>query len=110
MASLLRQGREMKGQALAGLGQVADVESRQNIAEEQLKMAKEAQEQQLYGTAMGLGAIASMGTASKAGTLGAKAVTASGATAGTATASAVAAVPYVALALAGAFILNKLFD
>ena len=30
----------MKGQALAGLGQVADVESRQNIAEEQLKMAK----------------------------------------------------------------------
>ena len=31
---------------------------------------------------MGLGTIASMGTASKAGTLGAKAVTASGATAG----------------------------
>lgn len=105
MASLLRQGREMKGQALAGLGQVADVESRQNIAEEQLKMAKEAQEQQLYGTAIGLSTIAaqpaiSQAIASKAG---AGAIAKSGAAIG-------AAAPYVALALAGAFILNKLFD
>lgn len=94
----------MKGQALAGLGQVADVESRQNIAEEQLKMAKEAQEQQLYGTAIGLSAIAAQPAISTAvSNAGAGAIAKSGAAIG-------AAAPYVALALAGAFILNKLFD
>ena len=98
MASLLRQGREMKGQALAGLGQVADVESRQNIAEEQLKMAKEAQEQQLYGTAIGLSTIAAQPAIAKAMTskAGAGAIAKSGATIG-------AAAPYVALSFSWCF-------
>lgn len=54
MASLLTTGRQIKGSALAGLTSVAQQEASQNIAEEQLKQAKEAQSQQLLGTGLGV--------------------------------------------------------
>lgn len=54
MASLLSTGRAIKGSALAGLTSVAQQEASRNIAEEQLKQAKEAQTQQLIGTGLGV--------------------------------------------------------
>tara|TARA_R100000278_G_scaffold123181_1_gene111721 strand:+ start:2521 stop:2967 length:447 start_codon:yes stop_codon:yes gene_type:complete len=54
VASLLTTGRQIKGSALAGLTSVAQQEASQNIAEEQLKQAKEAQSQQLLGTGLGV--------------------------------------------------------
>jgi hypothetical protein len=54
VASLLTTGRQIKGSALAGLTSVAQQEASKNIAEEQLKQAKEAQSQQLIGTGLGV--------------------------------------------------------
>jgi len=54
VASLLSTGRAIKGSALAGLTSVAQQEASRNIAEEQLKQAKEAQTQQLIGTGLGV--------------------------------------------------------
>lgn len=55
MASLLTTGRQIKGSAMAGLASAARSEAQTNIAEEQLKQAKEAQQAQLLGTGLGIG-------------------------------------------------------
>ena len=79
MASLLSTGRQIKGSAMAGLTAAARDEASQQIAEEQLERAKDAQQASLVGTGLGIGgaaAIMSGGTAAAttagAGTLATK--------------------------------------
>jgi len=106
LGGLLATGQKTKQQATAGLLGAARLEAQQDIAQRQLEMQQEAGQQQLMGTAVGIGgavgakaaatAVADLGTGA---TLGAKAGAAAGAMA-----------PPVLIALAAAALLNKLFD
>ena len=60
MASLLSTGRQIKGSAMAGLTAAARDEASQQIAEEQLQRAKDAQQASLAGTALGIGGAAAI--------------------------------------------------
>ena len=110
MASLLTTGRQIKGSALAGLTSVAQQEASQNIAEEQLKQAKEAQSQQLLGT--GLGVAGAYAAPKIASSMAAKKAAAEGAAtaAGGGGATALLTNPYTYAAIAAAFLLKKIFD
>lgn len=106
LGGLLATGQKTKEQAKAGLLGAARLEAQQDIAQKSLDMQKEAGQQQLLGTAVGIGgaigakaaqtAVTNLGTTA---TLGAKAGAAAGALA-----------PPVLIALAAATLLNKLFD
>jgi hypothetical protein len=106
LGGLLATGQKTKEQAKAGLLGAARLEAQQDIAQKSLDMQKEAGQQQLMGTAVGIGgaigakaagaAVADLGAGA---TLGAKAGAAAGAV----------ATP-VLIALAAATLLNKLFD
>lgn len=106
LGGLLGVGQKTKEQATSGLLGAARLEAQQDIAQRSLEMQKEAGQQQLMGTAVGIGgaigakaagtAVANLGTGA---TLGAKASAAAGAMA-----------PPVLIALAAAALLNKLFD
>lgn len=106
LGGLLATGQKTKEQAKAGLLGAARLEAQQDIAQKSLDMQKEAGQQQLMGTAVGIG-----------GAIGAKAATTAvaklgkGATLGTkAGAAAGAMATPVLIALAAATLLNKLFD
>lgn len=113
LGGLLGVGQKTKEQATSGLLGAARLESQQDIAQRSLEMQKEAGQQQLMGTAVGIGgaigakaagvAVADTVAAAKAAgttaTIGAKAGAAAGAMA-----------PPVLIALAAAALLNKLFD
>ena len=60
MASLLSTGRQIKGSAMAGLTAAARDEASQQIAEEQLQRAKDAQQASLVGTGLGIGGAAAI--------------------------------------------------
>ena len=60
MASLLTTGRQIKGSAMAGLTAAARDEASQQIAEEQLERAKDAQQASLVGTGLGIGGAAAI--------------------------------------------------
>ncbi len=106
LGGLLATGQQTKQQATAGLLGAARLEAQQDIAERQLEMQKEAGQQQLMGTAVGIGgAIGAKAAATAVADLGAGATL--GAKAG---AAAGAMAPPVLIALAAAALLNKLFD
>lgn len=113
LGGLLATGQKTKEQAKAGLLGAARLEAQQDIAQKSLDMQKEAGQQQLLGTAVGIGGaigakaagvavtetVAAAKAAGTTATLGAKAGAAAGALA-----------PPVLIALAAATLLNKLFD
>lgn len=106
LGGLLATGQQTKQQATAGLLGAARLEAQQDIAERQLEMQKEAGQQQLMGTAVGIGgAIGAKAAGTAVADLGAGATL--GAKAG---AVAKAMAPPVLIALAAAALLNKLFD
>ena len=132
---LLGIGREQKRQALAGLYKSAQLEEQRESLNRQIRAQREAAEMQVAGTVGGIsagalltgagtGATAAAGTgtaaagtaaAAGAGTAGtAAAGTAGTAAAGTAAAGGgatiLAALPWVGLAIAGGYLLKKIFD
>lgn len=92
LGGLLGVGREQKRQALAGLTRAAQLETQTDTINRQLKAQKRAAEMNVLGTAGGIA--------------GAQALTGSG----SAMASIGAAAPYVLLAIAGGYLLKKIFD
>ena len=94
LGGLLATGQKTEEQAKAGLLGAARLEAGQDIAKRNLEMQKEAGQQQLTGTAVGIGA--AYGANAAIGLKGGAAVGA-------------VATP-VLIALAAATLLNKLFD
>lgn len=113
LGGLLGVGQKTKQQATAGLLGAARLEAQQDIAQRQLEMQKEAGQQQLMGTAVGIGGAIGAKAAGTA-VAGVKAAAAEAGTAATlgskASAAAGAMAPPVLIALAAAALLNKLFD
>ena len=124
LGGLIGVGRKQKQQALAGLTKAAQLETQTDIANRQLKAQKEAAIMNTAGTVGGIAAAEAL-LAKKGGevvakevgkqvvTEGAKQVAggaAAGASGGGALAAAGAAAPYVLLAIAGGYLLKKIFD
>lgn len=124
LGGLIGVGRKQKQQALAGLTKAAQLETQTDIANRQLKAQKEAALMNVAGTVGGIAAAEAF-LAKKGGevvakevgkqvvTEGAKQVAggaAAGAGGGGALAAAGAAAPYVLLAIAGGYLLKKIFD
>tara|TARA_Y100001937_G_scaffold107705_1_gene150621 strand:+ start:776 stop:1174 length:399 start_codon:yes stop_codon:yes gene_type:complete len=128
LGGLLGVGREQKRQALAGLTRAAQLETQTDTINRQLKAQKRAAEMNVLGTAGGIvgaqvltGGIkfgakaAAEGAAAGAAAKGAGAAAAGGAAAGGAASAGMmagmaAAAPYVLLAIAGGYLLKKIFD
>lgn len=134
LGGLIGVGRKQKQQALAGLTKAAQLETQTDIANRQLKAQKEAALMNVAGTVGGIAAAeaflakkggeavatevakqaaATTAASSAAGTTAATttaATTAAGAGGGGALAAAGAAAPYVLLAIAGGYLLKKIFD
>ena len=140
LGGLIGVGRKQKQQALAGLTKAAQLETQTDIANRQLKAQKEAALMNVAGTVGGIAAAeaflakkggeavatevakqgllmpgaattaASTTAASTAAAGGTAATTAAGAGGGGALAAAGAAAPYVLLAIAGGYLLKKIFD
>ncbi len=131
LGGLIGVGREQKRQALAGLTKAAQLETQTDVANMQLDAQKQAAQMNLVGTAGGIAGASylSKRAATKAGeevlkkaatekatetAVVAGAEAAGGAAAasggGGAMASIGAAAPYVLLALAGGYLLKKIFD
>ena len=136
LGGLLGVGREQKRQALAGLTRAAQLETQTDTINRQLKAQKRAAEMNVLGTAggivgaqalsgglkFGVKAAADTAAATTAATGGAAAAggTAAGTAAGAAAAGGAAsagmmagmaaAAPYVLLAIAGGYLLKKIFD
>lgn len=135
LGGLIGVGRKQKQQALAGLTKAAQLETQTDIANRQLKAQKEAALMNVAGTVGGIAAAeaflarkggeavatevakqaaattaASTTAASTAAAGGTAATTAAGASGGGALAAAGAAAPYVLLAIAGGYLLKKIFD
>jgi hypothetical protein len=100
---LLATGQETKKQATAGLLGAARLEAQQDIANQQLEMQKDASIQQAQGTVVGIGGAVAARSAAGAITKGAGFAANAGS-------AIVAAAPPVAIALAAAFLLKKIFD
>ena len=94
MAGLIGLGQQIKGEAKAGLLDVARQEASNRIVEEQLAQAKAAQEAQTMGTTAGLGAAYGAATTGFMGTSSALGGAAAGG----------------AIGLVVGFLLTKLFD
>tara|TARA_R100001440_G_scaffold71157_1_gene94005 strand:- start:584 stop:964 length:381 start_codon:yes stop_codon:yes gene_type:complete len=122
LGGLLGVGREQKRQALAGLTRAAQLETQTDTINRQLDAQRKAAEMNVLGTAGGIvGANYFVNRASQKATeeLAKNVVTekateaaAAGATtgSGSAMASIGAAEPYVLLAIAGGYLLKKIFD
>ena len=135
LGGLLGVGREQKRQALAGLTRAAQLETQTDTINRQLKAQKRAAEMNVLGTAGGIvgaqylsgglklgKAAVDTAAATTAATGGAAAAggTAAGTAEGTAAAGGAAsagmmagmaaAAPYVLLAIAGGYLLKKIFD
>lgn len=131
LGGLIGVGREQKRQALAGLTKAAQLETQTDVANMQLDAQKQAAQMNLVGTAGGIAGASylSKRAATKAAEEVAKKVVtekatetavvagaeaAGGAAAasggGGVMASIGAAAPYVLLALAGGYLLKKIFD
>ena len=122
LGGLLGVGREQKRQALAGLTRAAQLETQTDTINRQLDAQRKAAEMNVLGTAGGIvGANYFVNRASQKATkeLAKNVVTekateaaAAGATtgSGSAMASIGAAAPYVLLAIAGGYLLKKIFD
>jgi len=132
LGGLIGVGREQKRQALAGLTKAAQLETQTDVANMQLDAQKEAAQMNLVGTAGGIAGAnylsnraakkAAEEAAKKAAEEAAKKVVTEKATetavvagaeaagGGGAMASIGAAAPYVLLALAGGYLLKKIFD
>jgi len=113
LGGLLATGQKTKEQAKAGLLGAARLEAQQDIAQKSLDMQKEAGQQQLMGTAVGIGGAIGAKAAGAAITKTTTAATQAGTTAtlgAKAGAAAGAMATPVLIALAAATLLNKLFD
>ena len=138
LGGLIGVGREQKRQALAGLTKAAQLETQTDVANMQLDAQKQAAQMNLVGTAGGIAGAsylskraakkaaeevaknvavkgaetAATTAATTAGTTGGAAATTGAAAGGGggAMASIGAAAPYVLLALAGGYLLKKIFD
>ncbi len=118
LGGLLATGQKTKEQAKAGLLGAARLEAQQDIAQKSLDMQKEAGQQQLLGTAVGIGgaigakaAQSAVAKLTAAGGSGAVSTAAGTATLGAKVGAAAGAIaPPVLIALAAATLLNKLFD
>ena len=122
LGGLLGVGREQKRQALAGLTRAAQLETQTDTINRQLDAQRKAAEMNVLGTAGGIvGANYFVNRASQKATeelaknVAAEKATeaaAAGATtgSGSAMASIGAAAPYVLLAIAGGYLLKKIFD
>lgn len=100
---LLGIGREQKRQALAGLYKSAQLEEQRESLNRQIKAQREASEMQVAGTVGGISAGALLTGAGTGATAAAGTAAGGGAT-------ILAALPWVGLAIAGGYLLKKIFD
>ena len=111
LGGLIGVGRTQKQQALSGLTKAAQLETQKDVANMQLEAQKEAAQMNVLGTVGGIGGaymLASGGGASAAA--GAGTAAGGAAASGGAMAALGAAAPWVLLAVAGGYLLKKIFD
>ena len=112
LGGLLGVGREQKRQALAGLTRAAQLETQTDTINRQLDAQRRAAEMNVLGTAGGIVGAQALSGGFKFGAKAAaqQAAAAGGAASAGMMAGMAAAAPYVLLAIAGGYLLKKIFD